>query len=431
VNFLSRLRLAELGLLFPAAAVMLAGAATLLLERGVGLTTQTLLPALVVIGLFLTAHLWLIGRMPRADQTLLPLVAGLCGLGLTMVTRIEPSLGPRQLAWLALSMGVWAATIAFPRPVRWLARYRYTCAVAGILLLASTMVLGVDPNGSGVRIWIGVGGYYFQPSELIKVFLVVFLAAYLDEVREMMGAGRFGVLRSSTLAYLLPIAFMCGVCLLLLLAQRDLGPAVLFFAVTLALLYLATGRALYVVCGLLAFVAGALVVYRLFAVARLRIDLWLDPWSDAPNRGYQIVQGLMALANGGVLGTGIGYGHPEILPAAHTDFPFAVIGEELGIVGTAAVIGVYAVFSLRAYAIAARANSGFSQLLAAGLATVVSFQTLVILSGNLKILPLTGITLPFISYGGSSLLTNFLIVGLLHRISAEEARDDALAPLPR
>lgn len=424
MNALARLRLAELGLLVPGSAVALAGAATLLLQRGAELTTTALLPAIAVVGLFVAAHFWLVARLPRADQTLLPLVAGLTGLGLTMVTRIEPTLAPRQLVWLVISFAVWAITIGFPRPVRWLARYRYTSAVLGIVLLASTIVLGVDPNNSGVRIWIGFGGYYFQPSELIKVLLAVFLAAYLDEVREMIGASRFGVLRSSTIAYLLPVAVMCGACLLLMLYQRDLGPAVLFFGLTLAMLYVATNRALYAAAGALAFVAGAFVVYRLFAVARLRIDIWLNPWAEPNDRGYQVVQGLLALANGGVFGTGIGWGHPDILPAAHTDFPFAVIGEELGIVGTTAIVGLYAILSLRGYAIAARANSGFGSLLAAGLATVISFQTLIILGGNVKLMPLTGITLPWVSYGGSSLLTNFVILGLLHRISAEEVRVD-------
>lgn len=428
MNGIARLRLAELGLLLPASLVALAGAATLLLQRGGQLTALALLPALAVVALFVGAHFWLVARLPRADQTLLPLVAGLVGLGLTMVTRIEPTLGPRQLVWLVVSFAVWALTIGFPRPVRWLARYKYTSALAGIALLASTIALGVDPNGSGVRIWIGFGGYYFQPSELIKVFLVIFLAAYLDEVREMIGASRFGILRSSTIAYLLPIGFMCGVGLLLLLIQRDLGPAVLFFGVTLAMLYLATGRLLYVLGGALAFTAGATVVYRLFSVARLRIDIWLNPWREATDRGYQIVQGLIALANGGVFGTGIGYGHPEILPAAHTDFPFAVIGEELGIAGSAAVVGVYAILSLRGYAIAARASSGFGALLAAGLASVICFQSLIILAGNLKLLPLTGITLPLVSYGGSSLVTNFLILAILHRISAEEVLPDRAAP---
>jgi cell division protein FtsW (lipid II flippase) len=295
-------------------------------------------------------------------------------------------------------------------------------------LLGSTLALGVDPNDSGVRIWLGYGGYYFQPSELIKILLVIFLASYLDDVRGLVGGPSIGGRRSIRVAYLLPVALLGGMCLLLLLVQRDLGPAVLFYAVTLTLLYLATERALYVALGLAAFGLGATVVYRLFAVAQLRIDVWRDPWVEASGRGYQIVQGLVALANGGLLGTGLGRGHPEILPAAYTDFPFAVIGEELGFVGAAGVIGLYGLVALRGYAIAARTSHPFSTLLAAGLTTVLSFQAFIILAGNLKLLPLTGITLPFVSFGGSSLLTNFLILGLLHRISAEPTIDGPRAP---
>jgi cell division protein FtsW (lipid II flippase) len=420
---IARLRFGELGLLLPAVAVALSGASILLLQRGRELTTLALAPALAMIALFFAAHVWLTLRRPGVDQTLLPLAAILTALGLTLVTRVEPAFGPRQLVWLAVGFVGWAVVIAFPRPVRWLAGYRYTSAFLGIILIASTMLFGVDPNGSGVRIWLGFGGYYFQPSELLKILLIVFLAAYLEETRDLIaasGAART-VWRGASIAYLLPIAAMCGVSVALQLVQRDLGPALLLFAITLAMLYVATGRASYVLLGTGAFIASAFVGYRLVAVARLRIDVWLDPWSDAADRGYQIVQGLVAFANGGIFGVGLGYGHPEILPAAHTDFPFAVIGEEMGLLGAAAVLAVFIVLTLRGFAIAARAPDGFTSLLAIGLSTVLSFQSLIILAGTLKLLPLTGITLPFVSYGGSSLVTNFLILALLQRVSAEEA----------
>jgi cell division protein FtsW (lipid II flippase) len=419
----ARLRFGELGLLLPAIVVALSGAAILLLQRGRELTTLALAPALATIALFIAAHAWLILRRPGVDQTLLPLAAVLTALGLTLVTRIEPVLGPRQLVWLAIGLLGWAVVIGFPRPVRWLAGYRYTSALLGIGLLVSTMLFGVDPNGSGVRIWLGYGGYYFQPSELLKILLIVFLAAYLEETRELIAAPgeARAVWRGASIAYLLPIAAMCGISVALQLVQRDLGPALLLFAITLAMLYVATGRGSYVLIGLAAFVASGFVGYRLVSVARVRIDIWLDPWSDAADRGYQIVQGLVSFANGGIFGVGLGYGHPEILPAAHTDFPFAVIGEEMGLIGAAAVLAVFIVLALRGFAIAARAPDGFTSLLATGLSTVLSFQSLIILAGNLKLLPLTGITLPFVSYGGSSLVTNFLILALLQRISAEEA----------
>ena len=423
---ITRLRLTELGLLLPAAGAALIGAAILLLQHGVALTWNALAPGLAMVGLFFLAHLWLCARRPRADQTLLPIAALLTAVGQSMVTRIEPTLGPRQLVWLGLSIAVWAVVIWFPRPVGWLARYRYTAAAVGIALLASTMVLGIDPNNSGVRIWLGAGGYYFQPSELIKVLLVVFLAAYLDEVRDLLGAtdATAGQPLRPSLAHLAPIALIGGICLALLLIQRDLGPAFLFFAVSLAMLYVATGRALYAGAGLLLFGIGALIGYRLFSVARVRVDVWLDPWADPAGRGYQIVQGLIAIANGGVFGVGLGYGHPEILPAAHTDFPFAVLAEETGLVGAAAVVTLFFVLTARGFAIALRARDGFSALLAAGLTTVLALQALIIVAGNLKLVPLTGITLPFVSYGGSSLLTNFLILGLLLRV-ADEADEHA------
>jgi cell division protein FtsW (lipid II flippase) len=418
---IGRLRLTELGLLLPAAGVALVGAAILLLQHGVALTWTALAPALAVVVLFVLAHAWLIARRPHADQTLLPLAAMLTALGQSMVTRIEPTLGPRQLIWLGLGMAVWALVIWLPRPVRWLARYRYTAAVLGIVLLASTMVLGIDPNNSGVRLWLGAGGLYFQPSELLKILLVIFLAAYLDEVRDLLGAtdATAGQPLRPSLPHLAPIALIGGVCLALMLIQRDLGPAFLFFAVSLAMLYVATGRAIYAGGGLLLFALGALVGYRIFSVARVRVDVWLDPWSDAAGRGYQVIQGLLAIANGGLFGVGLGYGHPEILPAAHTDFPFAVLAEETGLVGAAAVLALFVVLTTRGFAIALRARDGFSTLLAAGLTSVLALQALIIVAGNLKLLPLTGITLPFVSYGGSSLLTNFLILGLLLRIAAE------------
>jgi cell division protein FtsW (lipid II flippase) len=422
---LGRLRLGELFLLLPAVGVAVVGAAIQLLQRGRGVTWNALAPALAVVAVFVVAHLWLIARRPRADQTLVPIAALLTVFGLTMITRIEPELGPRQFVWLLISLAIWAVVMWFPRPVRWLARYRYTAALVGIALLASTMVLGIDPNNSGVRIWLGVGGYNFQPSELIKVLLVIFLAGYLDEVRDLLGAtdATAGQPLRPSLPHLLPIVALGGVCLLLMLVQRDLGPAFLFFAVALSMLYVATGRALYAVAGLAIFAGAAALGYRLLSVARTRVDVWIDPWSDAAGRGYQVVQGLVAIANGGLIGVGIGYGHPEILPAAHTDFPFAVAAEEMGLIGALGLLTLFVVLATRGYAIALQARDGFSSLLAAGLTSVLAFQALIILAGNLKLLPLTGITLPFVSYGGSSLVTNFIILALLLRISDDAASD--------
>jgi cell division protein FtsW (lipid II flippase) len=308
--------------------------------------------------------------------------------------------------------------------VDWLARYKYTWAAAGSLLVLTTFVLGVDLNESGMRLWIGAGGVYFQPSELYKVILVIFLAAYLAERRELIAlAGwRVGPLRLPPLPYLLPLLVVWLLSLGLVVVQRDLGAALLFFGVFLALLYVATARLDYAAAGLGAFAVGGVIAYQLFGHVRDRVAVWLDPFAEAQGRGYQIVQALYALAAGGVLGTGLGYGYPEYIPAVHTDFAIAAIGEELGLLGSLGVVALYLLLVYRGFRIALRAPDAYLQLLAVGLTTVLGLQALVILGGTTRLIPLTGVTLPFISYGGSSLLVNYAIVGLLLRISAERPR---------
>ena len=410
-------------LLIPAALVCLSGSALLALNPGANANANYLSDGLIVIALLVTASVWQTVWLPRADPMLLPLVGALVGVGMTIVMRVAPVAAGRQVIWLGVGIVVFSIVVANRRPILFLAGYRYTMAALGVALLAITIVFGIDPNDSGVRIWLGYGGYNFQPSELIKVALVIFLAGYLTEMGELLGgpsAAATAINGRALVAYLAPIGAICGLCLLLLLFQRDLGPAVLFYAVTLTMLYLATARRRFVLLGLLAFFGGGALVYRFFSVARIRIDIWLDPYSDAAGRGYQLIQGIVAFASGGLLGVGAGLGYPEILPAAMTDFPLAVIGEEFGFVATLAIVGIFAVLTLRGFAIAYRAKTPFSQLLAAGLTSVLALQALIIMGGNLRILPLTGITLPFISYGGSSLVTNWLIVALLARISSEK-----------
>ena len=378
----------------------------------------------MVVALLVAASVWQSVWLPGADPVLLPLVGALVGIGMTVVMRVAPAAAWRQVIWLAIGIGAFATVIVLRQSLATLARYRYTMAALGVALLLITIVFGIDPNNSGVKIWLGYGGYNFQPSELIKVALVIFLAGYLAEMRELLGAPSTSAAatnRRALLAYLAPIGVICGLCLLLLLFQRDLGPAVLFYAVTLTMLYLSTARRRFVLLGLVAFLGGGAVVYRMFSVARIRIDIWLDPWADPAGRGYQLIQGIVAFASGGTFGVGPGFGFPEILPAAMTDFPLAVIGEEFGFVTTLGIVGIFAVLTMRGYGIASRAQTPFNQLLAAGLTSVLALQTLIIMAGNLRILPLTGITLPFISYGGSSLITNWLIVAILSRISAVQS----------
>jgi cell division protein FtsW (lipid II flippase) len=413
-------RTVELGLfLYP---VALLAAASLLLHFARGNEwdmadfAEIVVFAVVLLGL----HVALSWRLGHADQILLPVVATLSALGLVAVSRLEPSLGPRQAVWVILgAVALLVTALGLPR-VEWLGRYRYTWLVLGVLALLTTMAFGVDPNGSGMRLWLGYGGLYFQPSEIMKIIMAVFFASYLAEKRLLIAHAplRVGPLALPPLAYLGPLVAMWLVSMGLLVWQRDLGAALLFYLVFLTLLYAATGRT-YVVVGLLFLVVGAVLAYGLFDHVQLRTRIWLDPWPYAADDAYQIVQALGAFAAGGIIGSGLGFGYPEYVPAVHTDFVLAALGEELGLIGTLAIIALYLTLLHRAFRIALRARSEFAMLLATGLGATMGLQAFIILAGNLRVIPITGITLPFMSYGGSSILANFVMIGLLLRISAE------------
>ncbi|MCL5947411.1 MAG: FtsW/RodA/SpoVE family cell cycle protein, partial [Chloroflexi bacterium] len=269
---------------------------------------------------------------------LLGIVALLTGLGLAMVTRLAPSLAARQTVWILVGIATMVAVLVFPRPVIWLKRYKYTWAMLGLLLVMATVAIGKDPNQSGARLWLGFGGVLFQPSELLKVLLAIFLAAYMDDKRELLSGAvyRVGPLRLPPLPYLGPLVVIWGVSVLVLFGQRDLGPAFLIFGVFLAMLYVASSRAIYVWGGLAMFGAAFILAVQLIKHAAVRVSIWLNPWADPQGSAYQLVQSLVAIANGGVLGTGLGYGRPDLIPAVHTDFPFAAMAEELGMAGVLA-----------------------------------------------------------------------------------------------
>jgi len=296
----------------------------------------------------------------------------------------------------------------------------------GLALILATFVFGVDPNNSGVRVWFNLGFFYFQPSELLKIILVIFMASYLNEYREVVQSNyRIGPFTLPPLPYLAPLVGMWAIAMLTIVFQRDLGAALLLFGVFLTMLYVATGRGLYVVVGVAAFAGGAYLLYRLLPIVGLRVSVWLDPWASAQGSGYQIVQAIYALASGGIFGAGLGRGVPEYVPAVHTDFIFVAIGEELGLAGTLAVLIAYMLLIFRGYHLALAIPGrfrGFEQLLVVGLTSIIAVQAFIILGGNLRLIPLTGITLPFISYGGSSIVVNFLIIGLLLRISVSDQR---------
>jgi cell division protein FtsW (lipid II flippase) len=415
-------RLARLLLVFPVLLLGL-GLIQLALVRQQVVEWQTLTGAALFAAGLVAATLWQRWRLPFADPLLLPIAAALAAIGQLMTSRLEPALGPRQGTWVLIGLGAMTLVSLLPS-IEWLRRYRYTWAALALVLQILTLLFGQDPNGSGAALWFSVAGVSVQPTEVVKLLLVMFLAAYLEEYRELLAfAGRrFGRVYLPPLPYLAPILIMAGAALILFWRQRDLGPALLFSAVLIAMLYVASGRVSYVVLGTSLLILGGALASRLFSHVNTRVVIWLDPWSNRETLGYQLVQALYALSSGGILGAGLDQGSPLYIPAVHTDFVIAAIGEELGLVGTLAVINLFVLLIVRGFLIALSARSGFSMLLAAGLVSVLGLQALIILAGALQLIPLTGITLPFVSYGGSSVVANFLIVGLLLRISHDNAR---------
>ncbi|HEV2125371.1 MAG TPA: FtsW/RodA/SpoVE family cell cycle protein [Chloroflexota bacterium] len=411
----------RLGLLVFPALLLVFGLALLAVAREQPLEWETLGGAAIFGAALVAVGIWVWRRLPLSDPFLLPLAAFLAAFGQVMTSRLVPSLGPRQGIWVLLGF-VGLAVVSLLPSAGWLRRYRYTWAILGLLLLGVTLVAGTDLNESGARLWLVLGPINIQPTEFVKLLLVVFLAAYLEDYRELLATAgwRLGPLWVPPIPYLVPILAMAGAALVVFVIQRDLGPALLFSSVLLAMLYLASGRASYVVLGLTVILLGGFVADRLFSHVHIRVETWLDPWSRAQESGYQLVQALYALGSGGLFGTGLAQGSPRYIPAVHTDFVIAAIGEELGLAGSLGVVALFVLFTARGFYIALRARSGFNALLAAGLTATFALQALIILAGALKLIPLTGITLPFVSYGGSSVLANFFLVGLLLIISQEE-----------
>ncbi len=368
--------------------------------------------------------------LPLRDRLLFPLALLMSGWGLVLIDRLAPNFTERQSLWLLVSVAALLVVAYTPRILRLLRAYRYTLLVLGFALLIATIILGTNPSGlaGAPELWLGVGGLFFQPSEALKVILVVFLASYLAEQYPAMRAIDTTIHPGTSIErhrfsprVIGPVALMWGLSVVILIWQRDLGTAILFFVVFLVLLYVASGYTfLLIVGGLLIVVAGA-VAYRLFDVVQLRVDIWLNPWLEADTRAFQIVQSLLAFAAGGVFGQGIGQGSPTYIPVVHSDFVFAALAEEWGLLGIIAVVACFAVFVVRGLRIAMLQRARpFQALMAVGLSVMVAAQSLLIMGGVLKLIPLTGVTLPYFSYGGSSLLVNFVMVGLLLRLSSGE-----------
>jgi peptidoglycan glycosyltransferase len=364
---------------------------------------------------FVVAHLATRYLAPGADPVLLPITFLLSGVGLAFVTRLDPALGASQTRWVLGGVIAMVAVLAVVPSLERIARYKYTIMLAGIGLLLLPALIGVEVNGA--KLWLRFAGFSFQPAEVAKILIVLFLAAYLADTREVLSVSTkrvFGVWLPPA-KHLGPLLAMWAVSLVVLVAEKDLGSSLLFFGLFLVMIYVATGRPGYVVVGAGLFAVGATAAYFMFTHVQSRVAIWLDPFADATGRGYQLVQSLFAFGAGRMAGVGVGRGLPTRIPFIETDFIFAAIGEELGLLGGAALIIAYLVFCLRGLSTATRARSDMAAFTAAGLVATFALQTFVIIGGVTRLIPLTGITLPFVSYGGSSILSNFMLLALLLR----------------
>ncbi len=417
----------------------------------VGLTMQGAVPPDMVRygaglgGLFLVAHLAVRFFARYADPLLLPVVALLNGLGVVMIHRLDlveqeaarqageavpAGDAGAQLVWATIGIALFVAVLLVVRDHRVLQRYTYTAMVAGLGLLVLPLLPFVGTEINGARIWVRVAGFSFQPAEAAKLVLMVFFAGYLVVTRDALALAGRRVLgvdlpRGRDLG---PIVVAWAIGLMILVFQRDLGTSVLFFGTFVCLLYIATERRSWMLLGVLLVAGGGYGAYSLFGHVHTRVDIWLDPFADPDGRGYQLVQALYSFANGGVLGTGLGLGRPDLVPFVKTDFIIAAFGEELGLTGLMALLLLYGIVVERGLRIAIGARDAFGKLLAAGLSIIFALQLFVVVGGVTRLIPLTGLTTPFLSYGGSSLVANYALVALLLRISDAARRPPPVPP---
>jgi len=383
----------------------------------------------IFVGLYVLAHMAVRQFAPNADPSLLPLAAFLNGIGFVTISRLDPDLARTQVGWMAAGIATFIATLVVVRRVRTLERFRYSFLLLGLLALLLPLAPGIGKTINGARLWVGIGPMNFQPGEAAKVLLVIFFAAYLVDKRELLASGgrRIGRLVLPQAKHVFPLLLAWAVSILVMVMQKDLGSSLLFFAVFGAMLYAATERSAYLLTAFVLFVGGAGIAYNLFSHVQDRVSTWLNPWEVAQGKGFQVVQSWFAFGTGGFSGQGFGRGNPQLIPNAPTDFVFSAIGEELGLIGTVAILAAILMFVGSGFRIALEADRPFPKLFAAGLTTIIGIQTFVIIGGVTRVIPLTGVTLPFISYGGSSLVANFVVLGLLLRISDDNARGRGIA----
>jgi cell division protein FtsW (lipid II flippase) len=381
----------------------------------------------MMVVLYLSVRLWL----PHSDAVLIPIVALLTGIGFVMIYRLTyamegvKNLATTQVVWILVGSGALLLTILLFRDYQRLLNYKYLFAAVGIGLVGSTILFGYEINGA--KLWLRIGSVSIEPSEFARMPLIIFFAGYLADKREVMAvtSRSFLGLKVPSLKYFGPVVLVWAASVGLLVFEKDVGISLLFIAVSLLMLYMATGRITYMILGGLLFLTGFPVLYQIFPHVRSRIEDWLNPWSDPTGQGYQITQSIFNIADGGLTGNGLGEGFAQTIPEVHTDFIFSAVAGELGLLGASALLLVFLVFVHRGMKIALLVEDTASKLLAAGLTSVLALQTIIIVGGVTKAIPLTGLGLPFVSYGGSSVVGNFILTGLLLVVSEQAGRQFA------
>jgi cell division protein FtsW (lipid II flippase) len=427
----------ELVALIPVALLLTAGFTAVFITEHTRLGDLSLLYGGYFLAICIATHIFLRMRLPDADPYLFPLAALLAAFGLVMIYRISPTLARDQANWFVLGLVLFAATIYFLRDYEVLERYRYTIAAVGILLLLAPRLPGISDPTNGAYLGVKIGPLTFQPAEFSKICIVIFLASYLRERREVLivGARRVLGVTLPPLKHLGPLLVVWGASMFMLVYIRDLGSSLMFFAAFLSLLYVATGRFSFVVIGMAMFFVGAVLLTQAVPHVHDRVANWLNPYQHPKTGGYQVLQSIFAQADGGMFGRGFGQSlltipgthGAALLPAAQTDSIYALIVNESGLFGACGVILIYLLITARGFKTALIADDGFSKLLATGLTAVFAIQAFVIIGGVTRVVPLTGVTLPFISYGGSSIVANFVLLALLLLIS-DRARREAERP---
>lgn len=371
----------------------------------------------LIVACWFMVHLLIRRNLHNADPLLFPLSSYLCTIGLIVIYRLKPEVFFSQALWVLLGLAVFTFITLFFCKFEDLHQYQYIYGIIGIGLLLATIIFGVEIGGN--KNWIIIGPVRFQPSEFAKIFIVLFFASYLQERCEVLSQSvqRLGPFTLPQPRFIAPLLLFWGLAMVILVMQRDLGSALLYFGTVILMMYIGSGRSSFIVLGSSLFLLGSLACYFLYPHVHNRIAIWLNPWIDPNGTAYQIVQSLFALGSGGLLGSGLTYGFPTLIPEVHTDFIFAAIGEEFGFIGSSAVIIAYMILIYRIFLISLRTQKLFDTLVASGLGVCLSLQIIIIIGGVSKFLPLTGITLPLISYGGSSMIASFILLGILLAIS--------------